>query len=276
MPSIHPTAIVDHRAELADDVQVGPFCIIEANVSIGAGTVLHSHSVIAGPLAVGAGCKIGPSAYVGLDPQHLEFLTRPDKPLTWAVIGNDVIIREGASIHRATRPGLENATRVGNRCMLMGSAHVAHDCKVADGVIMANAALLGGHTTVGEKAFIGGGCTIHQFCRIGRLAMVGGNQSVGHDVPPFAAVLYNGIKGYNAIGCKRAGMSRQTIHSIRAAWQLFHTLRTLPAVIDAMKGISPMSDEVREIIDFMSTTKRGIQPSVKFLNYLNMKGADLI
>lgn len=266
MPDVHPTAIVDPRAQLAGDVRIEPYAIIGPDVYIGAGTIVRSHCVLEGALEIGARCRIGPAAYLGLDPQHLGFLAAPDRPITWAIIGDDALIRESATVHRATKGGRENATRIGNHCTLMAGAHVAHDCKLADHVIMANAALLGGHMTIGERAFIGGGTAIHQHCRVGRLAMVAGNQAVGHDVPPFAAVLHDSLKGYNAIGCKRAGLSREAIHSVRSAWHFFHTIRTIPLVLERMRQIEPMTPEVREIIDFITSSKRGILRSARFVD----------
>ena len=274
MSNIHPSAIVDRRAELAADVEVGPYAIIGPGVTIGAGTVVASHSVIQELTVIGAQCKIGPAAYVGLDPQHLEFLTRPDRPQTWLQIGDRTIIRENASLHRSTKSGREHATSVGSDCLVMGCAHVAHDCRVGDRVIMANGVLLGGHCQIGERAFLGGSCAVHQFARVGRLAIVSGIEAVTRDVPPFAAARYDGLKGYNAIGCRRAGLSREAIRSIRAAYYCFHTHRTTRGIVAAIRADVPMTAEVVEILDFITLSKRGIQPSVRFLNHLNMHEAD--
>jgi UDP-N-acetylglucosamine acyltransferase len=271
MATIHPTALVDRVSELAADVRVEAYAVIGPGVSIGPRTVVGPHSIVQGSTVIGSDCQVGPAAYVGFDPQHLEFLRRPleERQQSWLVIGDGVIIREGVSIHRASRPGQANATRVGSHCLLMGGAHVAHDCVVAEHVIMANTALLGGHCQVGARAFLGGGCTVHQFVRIGRLAMVGGNQPVGHDAPPFAALLHGGLKGYNAVGCRRAGMSAGSIKAVRAAFYCYHTHRTMPAAIEAMRAAGlDQAPEVRELIEFLTTTKRGIQASVRFLNYL--------
>jgi UDP-N-acetylglucosamine acyltransferase len=269
MPKIHSTAIVDRGAELADDVQIEPYAIVGRGVTIGAGTTVRPHCIIHGSTLIGAHCDIGPAAYVGLDPQHLVFLKRPleERQQTWLVVGDHVIIREGASLHRAIKPGRENATRVGNRCMIMGGAHVGHDCVVEDEVVMANDALLGGHVQVGSRAFLGGGCIVHQFVRIGRIAMVGGNQPVGQDVPPFSALLYGGLKGYNAVGCRRAGMSQETVKSIRAAYHCVHTNRSAQAVFAAMSALELDTPEVDEIRQFMLTTKRGLMRSVRFLDF---------
>src|SRR5947208_2935539 len=125
MPTIHPTAIIDPRARLAGDVRVGPYAVIEGNVTIGPGTRVGPHTIINGSTIIGSRCRIGPAAYVGLDPQHLGY----DGGETWLMIGDETIIREGASVHRSLKPGQENPTRVGNKCFLMGGAHVGHDAQ---------------------------------------------------------------------------------------------------------------------------------------------------
>lgn len=268
MATIHSTAIVDAAAELADDVQVEAYAIIGPHVSIGRGSIIKSHSVIEGPTVIGTDCQIGPGAYVGLDAQHLQFLKKPvdERRQCWLLIGDNVLIRESASVHRSTHPGRDHATRVGNNCMLMGGTHVAHDCIVESDVILANAALLAGHCQVGQRAFLGGGCTIHQFVRIGRIAMISGNEPVSRDVPPFATMIYGGLKGYNAVGCRRAGLSRGAISSIRAAYQWIHTHRTRNAVVTALRDLEPMTGEICEVLDFYAKSKRGIQPSVQHLD----------
>jgi UDP-N-acetylglucosamine acyltransferase len=262
-PEIHPTAILDRRVELADGVRVGPYCVIDGRVQIGAGTAIEPHSMIRGHTVIGAHCRIGPAAHVGFDPQHLRF--DPSAGETSLVIGDGVVIREGASLHRSLKPGLENATRVGDRCYLMADAHVGHDCRLESDVILANAVLLGGHVTVGARAFMGGGSGVHQFCRIGRLVIVRGNEAVTRDVPPFAAVMYDGLKGYNAVGCRRAGIPRDGIKAIRAAYQCLHTHRTTSDAVRAIQSIEPRTPELCELLDFIATTKRGIQPSIHFL-----------
>ncbi len=258
MPTIHPTAIIDPLATLADDVVVGPYVIIEGAVTIGVGTVIQSHSFLKGPTRIGARCKVGPAAYIGTAPQHLKIEGKD----AWLVVGDDCLIREGASLHRGTKPGEENATRVGDRCFLMANTHVAHDCVVSADVILANGVLLGGHVTVGPRAFLGGNCAIHQFGRVGRLAVIGGLEAVTRDVPPFAAFRYASLKGYNAIGCKRSGMSRESIHGVRRAYAAMGKHRTMPAAVAAMRDYESIA-EVKEIIDFIATSKRGITPSNK-------------
>ncbi len=262
--NIHPTAIVDARVEFADRVRVGPYCVIEGRVQIGAGTVIDAHSVIRGHTQVGRNCRVGPGAYLGFDPQHLRF--DPAAGETSLLIGDGVVIREGVSLHRSLKPGEQNATRVGDRCYLMANSHVGHDCRVEADVILANGVLLGGHMTVGERSFLGGGSIYHQFVRIGRLAIVRGGEAISKDIPPFSATAFGGLKGYNAVGCRRAGISREGIKAIRAAYHSIHTNRTMSDAVRAIESLEPQTPELRELLDFIAATKRGIQPSIHFLD----------
>jgi UDP-N-acetylglucosamine acyltransferase len=260
MPRIHPTAIVDSRAELADDVEIGPYAIIDGHVVVGAGSAIFAHSVIQGHTVIGAGCRIGPAAYLGGPPQHLASSGEG----TSLVIGDEVVVRETATIHRAIHPGIEHATRIGRKCFVMAAVHIGHDCVLHDEAVAAGGALLGGHCIVGARAFLGGGSALHQFVQIGRLAILSGNEAVTRDVLPFAAVRYDGIKGYNAVGCRRAGMSRAAISSIRRAFACFHENRTVPAAVACIERDVPMTPEVREILAFVAGSKRGLHPSVRF------------
>ena len=260
MPKIHPTAIVDPKAELADDVEVGAFVIIKGPVQIGAGTVVRDSSHITGPTVIGQRCKLGPLALLGLDPQHLKYNGAP----TRLIIGNDVIVREMASVHRAFHEGPEDATRIGDRVFMMSSSHVGHDSQVGNDVILSSGAMLAGHVVVGDKVFIGGGSAFHQFSRIGRLAIIAGNEGCSRDIPPFSAVRYGGMKAYNAVGCQRAGMSRETIHAIRQAYYCIHHNRNMANAIRQIRECVPMLPEIQELIAFMTSTKRGIHPSVHF------------
>jgi UDP-N-acetylglucosamine acyltransferase len=263
MPTIHPTAIIDPQAGLPDDVVIGPYVIIEGMVELGPGAVVHAHSVLRGFTRIGKNARIGPAAYVGADPQHLGF--KPDMQ-TWLIIGDNAIIRENANLHRAFKTGEENATRIGHDCFVMGTAHVGHDCVIGNKVILGHGMMLAGHVTVGDNVFIGGNTGVHQFVRIGRLAMVGGHEVPTRDIPPFAALRWGGLKGYNAVGCRRAGFSREAISAIRKAYHCYHTHRTVPAAVAAIKDTCPPLPEIQEILDFIAGTKRGIMPSVAFLN----------
>jgi UDP-N-acetylglucosamine acyltransferase len=254
--AVHPTAIVGPNVSIEDGVSIGPYCVIEGRVTIGAGSTILSHSIINGTTLIGSKCRIGPHAVVGADPQHTGYKGKE----TYLVVEDNVTVREFATLHRATRPGLENATRVGSGSMLMVGSHVAHDCRLGENVTLANAVQLAGHVTVGDRAFIGGGTVIHQFVRIGRLAMIGGGEAVSKDVLPFGAVFLGGHKGYNAVGCRRAQINPETIHHIRAAFQEFHNqVSPLKAARNLRSDGNRVIPEVREVIEFIESSRRGIQ-----------------
>jgi UDP-N-acetylglucosamine acyltransferase len=265
MAQIHPTAIVDSQAQLADDVSIGAYSIITGPVRIGAGTIVHPHTHVQGKTVIGSGCVIGPTAFIGLPPQHL----RADPEIGQTIIGDRVILREMVSVHRSISAGEDHATRVGTGCFLMAAAHVGHDSVVEQSVTMANSVLLGGHCHIGRNVFLGGGCAIHQFVRVGRLAMVGGNEACSQDVPPFGTVRFAGLRGYNAIGCKRDGWSHATIRAVRAAYRCLHTQRVMSETVKMIHDTIPDLPEVRELLDFIATSKRGIVPS---LSQRNMSG----
>ena len=257
---IHPTAIVGSEARIAPDVTVGAYCVIRGQVNIGAGSVVLDHSVIYGPTVIGRNCRIGPAAYVGMDPQHMRFVPDPAAP-TYLVIGDNVIVREGARLARSTAPGLDHATRIGDNCFIMGAAHVGHDCVLEPHVILADDVLLGGHCRIGERTFLGGGCTVHQVVRVGRLVVVAGNEAFSQDVPPFAAVRYGRLKGYNAIGCRRAGLDPRAIHAIRGCYNRLRKHRTTTAALSAIRAELPDLPEVREFVEAIECSRRGIVAS---------------
>ncbi|MGF1543403.1 MAG: acyl-ACP--UDP-N-acetylglucosamine O-acyltransferase [Parvularculaceae bacterium] len=211
---IHETAIVADGASLGDDVDIGPFCRIGPGVTIGAGARLVSHVSIDGRTEIGARARIHPFAVVGEPPQHAGWKGED----TRLVVGADAVVREHVTIHKGTVDG-GGATRIGNGVMLMVGAHVAHDCEIGDGVTFANNATLGGHVVVEEGAFLGGLCAVHQFCRIGAFAMVGGCAAVPSDVNPFGSAVGNhaSLAGLNVVGMKRRGLARADIHRVRSA-----------------------------------------------------------
>lgn len=262
--SIHPTAIVDDRVQCGEGVRIAAYSVITGPVKIGAGTVIQEHCVIRGTTEIGRGCNIGPGAYLGMDPQHLQFKPDGAEP-TWLLIGDEVVVREGARIHRSTRPGRDHATRVGDHCYLMGAIHVAHDCVLGPHVILADGVLLGGHCEIGERTFLGGGCTIHQFVRMGRLCIIAGNEAISQDVPPFGAARYGRLKGYNAVGCRRAGLDRSALTAIRAAYFRIRNHRTTSAALAAIRSEVPDVPEVREIVEFIESSRRGTLSSHKGL-----------
>lgn len=217
MPQIHPSAIVDPLAQLADTVKVGPFCIVGPNVVLGENVELLSHVVVEGRTSVGAGTRIFPFASIGHQPQDLKYHGEPSR----LEIGANNQIREYVTMQPGTEGG-GMLTKVGDNCLFMASAHVAHDCILGNNVIMANNATLAGHVTVGDFAFCGGLSAVHQFVRIGKHAMIGGMSGVEADVIPFGMVIGNRahLNGLNIVGLKRRGFSRDDIHRLRNAYRL--------------------------------------------------------
>lgn len=216
MPEVHSTAAVAPGARLAEGVRVGPYAVIGPHVVIGEGAEIGPHVVIDGHATLGPGVRVMPFATIGLPPQDVKYRGEP----TRVEIGPRTLIREHATIHRGSVG--RGLTRIGADCMIMCVAHVAHDCELGDGVIVANNVMFGGHVKVADAAYIGGGAAIHQFVRIGRLAAVGGMSGVEGDVIPFGLVIGNRARlaGLNLVGLKRRGFSRAEIHSLRGAFRL--------------------------------------------------------
>lgn len=250
---IHPTAVIDPRAEIAPGVEIGPYAIVEGPVRIGQGTKIWPHAYLAAPLEIGQNCQIHIGAVVG----HLHQALR--EPQAGGVrIGDRTIIREYAQVHRASQAGVW--TTIGRDCLLMGFSHVAHDCHIHDKVILANGALVAGHVTIEEKAILSGHVAVHQFVRIGTLAMVGGLARVNKDVPPYFLVKGDSeIWGINAVGLKRAGVSELGRAKIREAYRLLYRsgLNTTQA-LKAIQGIDGMVPEVERLIRFVQESRRGI------------------
>ena len=214
----HPTAIIASSAELADDVAVGPYAVIEDRVTIGAGTIIGPHAVVHSHARLGERNHIHAHAVIADTPQDYSFGGEE----TWVEIGDDNIIREGVTIHRSTNPSVP--TRVGDHCFLMAYSHVAHGCQVADRVILTNNVMLGGDVEVGCGAIIGGGTAVHQFCRVGDSSMVAGVAGILKDILPFSMAKGAPALHYrlNAVGLKRAGVNGSRY---RALEQAFRALR---------------------------------------------------
>ncbi len=215
---IHPSAVISPAAQLANDVEIGPFCIVESGVQIEDGCRLVAHVTIRTGTILGSETTVYEGAVLGGLPQ----LVSPPAELGGVVIGERNVIREHTTIHRAVDQG--SNTEIGDDCLLMVGAHVAHDCHLGNNVILTNGAMLGGHVEVGDRACLGGNSAVHQFCRIGRLAMVGGCTKVVQDVPPF--LLTDGatalVVGLNKVGLRRADFSREEILSLKAAYRLIY------------------------------------------------------
>jgi UDP-N-acetylglucosamine acyltransferase len=244
MPQIHPTAIVAPGATLAEDVSIGPYCILGGEVVLGAGVTLIAHIVVDGRTTIGEKTRIFPFASIGLEPQDLKYRGEKSR----LVIGRHNTIRE----HVTMNPGTEGGgmvTRVGDHGLFMVGAHVAHDCQIGDHVIMANNATLAGHVVVEDYALLGGLSAVHQFVRIGQHAMIGGMSGVERDVIPYGQVMGDRarLSGLNIIGMQRRGFSREDIQTLRSAYQfLFSADGTFNDRVTEMAerfgGVAPVDD----------------------------------
>ncbi len=251
---IHPTAIVAHGAAIGSGVSIGPWCSVGPEVAIDDGAELVSHVVVDGRTRIGAGAKLFPFCSVGLPPQDLKYRGEP----TLCEVGARTQVREHVTIHRGTVTG-NGATRVGADCLLMAVVHVAHDCALGDGVIVANNVVMGGHVTIGDGAVIGGAAALHQFVRIGRGAMVGGVSGVEGDVIPFGSVIGNRARlaGLNLVRLKRLGMERAQIHRLRAAFRLlFRGEGVFAERLAAARAEFGGDTLVAEVLDFAEAPSR--------------------
>lgn len=253
---IHPTAIVDSKAELDADVEVGPYVVIGPQVFIGSGTVVGPHVVIDPYVTIGPNCRIFQYAAIGAQPQSLKF--KGEK--TYLKIGRGTVIREFVTIHRGTDFG-GGVTEIGEDGFLMAYTHVAHDCRVGRKVVMANNATLAGHITIGDYATIGGLVAVHQFVRIGEHAFIGGLSGVPKDIPPYviAAGPRVALHGLNIVGLKRYGMSGKTISLLKKTYRiLFRIGLTVNQALDRVRAEVEQVPEVVKIIEFVKASQRGI------------------
>lgn len=253
---IHPTAIVDNKAELDDDVQVGPYAIIGPYVTIGRGTTIGSHSVIEPYVSIGPDCKIFQHAAIGAVPQSIKF----GGEKTFVKIGRGSIIREFVTIHRGTEFG-GGITEIGEENFLMNYTHVAHDCKIGRQVVFANNATLAGHITIGDYATVGGLTAIHQFVRVGDYAFIGGKSAVVKDIPPFVISAGDRAKlhGLNSVGLKRRGFSKETLSQLKKAYRIiFRIGLTMHEAVERVKAEVDQIPEVTKFLEFIRTSERGI------------------
>lgn len=254
--SIHKTAVIDPKAEIDTGVEIGPYCIVNRGVRIKKGTKLTSHVIMEGNTEIGGNCTFYPFSSIGFPPQDLKYRGEPTK----LIIGSDNIVREYVTIHRASVGG-DETTVVGSNNYFMAYVHIAHNCRVGNHIIMANAATLAGHVVVEDFTIIGGLAAVHQFARIGRYAMVGGLSGVVKDIPPYMIAAGSRAKlfGPNTIGLKRHGFSDQTIAAIKKAYKiLFREKRSLKDAIRKVREDFPGFPEIGHLIEFIEKNKRGI------------------
>jgi UDP-N-acetylglucosamine acyltransferase len=252
--SIDATARIAPEAELAPDVEVGPGAIIEGPSRIGPGSRILAHAYIGPHTTIGASNLIGFGAVIGYEPQDYAF--QGEKSYT--IIGDHNIIREYATIHRGTKPG--SATRVGDHNFLMALSHLAHNAVVGNHVIVVNGALVGGYVEVADRAFISGNCVIHQFCRVGTLALMRGGTRTSRDVPPYSIIDGDHlVRGLNLVGLKRAGFTSAQIAPLRQAFRLLFARRgNLSLALERVEAEVEITPEVTHLLEFIKAAKRGV------------------
>ncbi|MBI5739233.1 MAG: acyl-ACP--UDP-N-acetylglucosamine O-acyltransferase [Nitrospirae bacterium] len=254
-PKIHTTAIVAPGAKLSDGVEIGPYSIVGERVKIGRNTKIGSH-VIVEESEIGQNCSVYPFSTIGLPPQDLKYAGEKTK----VRIGDNNILREYINIHRASVGG-EGVTSIGSDNFLMAYVHIAHDCKIGNNVIMANATTLAGHVVVEDYVFIGGLVAVHQFARIGAYSMIGGFSAIPQDIPPYttAAGERARLYGLNTVGLKRRNFSDAAIGDLKKAYKiLFRSKLTLREAIEKVKHDLGSSEEIKNLIEFIEKNKRGV------------------
>lgn len=257
MPSfIHESAIVSPNARVGGDCHIGAFSIVGDEVVLGDRVRLESHIVVGGKSSIGDDTHVFPFVSIGLAPQDLKYGGEP----TSVEIGKRNNIREFVTVHRGTAGG-GGLTRIGDDCLLMAQVHVAHDCKIGNNVIMANAATLAGHVEIADRANVGAYSGVHQFCRVGFEAFVGGYSVVVKDAPPFAIIQGNHAKcfGLNRVGMRRRGYPKETLEKLNHAFYLF-----LSAKLNTTQAVEKIREEIKDckevdlLVDFIETSKRGV------------------
>jgi UDP-N-acetylglucosamine acyltransferase len=250
---IHKTALVDSKAKLHSNVKVGPYSVIGANVEIDVNTVVQSHVSIVGNTKIGKNNKIYPFASIGNDPQDLKFIGEETK----LEIGNDNKIREYVTINPGTNGG-GGITKIGNNCLFMVSAHIAHDCTVGDNVILANSVPLGGHAHIEDNVIIGGNSAVQQFTRVGRSAMIGGMCGVVRDIIPYGIVHGNRsiLQGLNLIGLRRKNISNQDIKILSDAYKEIFKNENLTKNLNNLSKELRQHELVSEVVGFIEKDKK--------------------
>jgi UDP-N-acetylglucosamine acyltransferase len=258
MSKIHPTAIVDPKAELAEDVKVGAYAMIGPHVKIGAGTVVRQHANVEGYTTLGEKCEVFPFACIGMKCQDLKYV---DGDITYAEIGDRTVLREYSTVHLGTKPG--EITKVGSDCLIMAYCHIAHGCKVGEHVIMSNLGTLAGEVTVEEYAIIGGVSAIHQFCRIGAHSMVAGGSKVRQDCAPFMLTDASNevvkVLGPNIVGLKLRGYGAEVRSALKEAYRtIYREGLNRTQALDKIKYEMTETPELKMLIEFYQTSKRGV------------------
>jgi UDP-N-acetylglucosamine acyltransferase len=252
---IHPTAIVDPKAELGSGTFVGPYCVIGPDVVVGSGCWLQNHVTVCGPMRVGDRNKFYAYCSIGQQTQDLKYQGEP----TYLEIGDDNTFREFVTVNRGTTA--EGKTRIADRGNFLAYSHIGHDCTVGNEVVFSNNGTLAGHVQVDDFAVMGGLTAVHQFCRIGRFAITGGCSKIVQDVPPFMIADGNPakIRGINLIGMERKGVPPETVKLIKEAFRIIYRSKyNTRQAIEAIRSQLPGTEEIQLIVDFIEKTERGI------------------
>ncbi len=250
---IHDTAIIDKKAQISSDVEIGPYCIVGPKVKIASNCKLHSHVNIVGNTSIGNNNEIYPFSSLGTPPQDLKYKGEENS----LVIGNNNKFREYVNINPGTLQG-GTITKIGNNNLFMVYCHVAHDCNVQDNVVLANNVQVGGHVTIQNNAIIGGSCAIHQFSRIGQFAMIGGMTGVLSDVIPFGLSLgnRNNLNGLNLIGLRRAGISNEDIKIMQNSYETIFSSQNFRTNLNSLEQSQKNNKYVKLIIEFINSDKK--------------------
>lgn len=252
--SIHPTAIVDPAATLADGVKVGPYAIVGAHVSLSEGVTIGSHAIVSGPTQLGEECQVYPHAVIGGDAQDKKFKGEE----AFLTIGRRNIFREFTTVNRGTDGG---STSIGDDNLFMAYAHVAHDAVIGNHCVFANSANIAGHVRIEDNVVLGGLVGVHQYCRIGRCAMVGGGGMAAQDVPPFTIGQGDRARlfGLNIVGLRRNGFSLEVVNALKGAYrELFHQGLPLRIALEQVREVYAEVPEVTELVAFIEASTRGI------------------
>src|SRR4030081_1612832 len=252
---IHPTAIVDPGAEIGTGTIVGPYCVIGANVMIGANCWLQNHVTWCGPMRPGVQNKFYAPCSIGQQTQDLKYAGEP----TYLEIGDDNTFREFVTVNRRTTS--DGRTRIGNRGNFLSYSHIAHDCAVGNEVVFSNNGTLAGHVQVGDNAVMGGLTAVHQFCRIGRFAITGGCSKIVQDIPPFMIADGNPakVRGINLVGLERKNFPPESVKWIKEAFRLIYRSKyNMAQAIEAIRKELPQNEEIRQIVEFIEKSERGI------------------
>jgi UDP-N-acetylglucosamine acyltransferase len=253
---IDPRAVVSPQAKIAADVEIGPFSVIGADVEIGAGTWIGPHVVIKGPTRMGAGNKVFQFASIGEDPQDKKYKGE----VTYLTIGDRNVFREAVTVHRGTVTG-STVTQIGDDNLLMAYAHVAHDCRLGNQIVLANCTALGGHVDIGDWAILGGLSGVHQFCKIGAHAFVAANSTVTQDVPTYVMAVGQPAVPHsvNTEGLKRRGFTDEQIRNIRRAYKvLYRSKLKLDAALEKLEQAAESQAEIRPLAEFVKESSRGL------------------